>query len=61
MLALQTQEVLAQYDFYLNIFSFNYERPFVRINCYNNADWPNENKDEIDKAIKECIKVIFVF
>ncbi len=32
----------------------------MRINCYKNADWPNENKDEIDKAIKKCIEV-FVF
>jgi hypothetical protein len=30
---------------------------YVRLNCYNNADWPNENKDEIDRAIKKCLEV----
>ncbi len=32
---------------------------FVRLNCYNNADWPNEKKDEIDNAIKKCLEVFF--
>jgi len=32
--------------------------PFVRINCYKNAkDWPNLNKDEIIKAIKNSLEV----
>jgi hypothetical protein len=33
---------------------------YVRLNCYNNADWPNEKKDEIDKAIKKSLEV-FIF
>jgi len=46
-------------------FNFNYlfllifNRPCVRINCYNNADWPNANKDEINNAIKKCLEVFF--
>ena len=34
---------------------------FVRLICYNNADWPNEKKDEIDKAIKKCLEVFVLF
>ncbi len=34
---------------------------FVRLNCYKNADWPNEKKDEIDKAIKKCLEVFVLF
>ncbi len=40
-------------------FHLNYYRPCVRINCYNNADWPNANKDEINNAIKKCLEVFF--
>jgi len=46
--------------FKIYLFStLNYKRPCVRINCYKNADWPNANKDEIDKAIKKCLEVFF--
>ncbi len=35
--------------------------PFVRINCYKNAqDWPNLNKDEIIKAIKNSLEVFIL-
>ena len=33
---------------------------YVKLICYNSADWPNENKAEIDKAIKKCLEVMFV-
>ena len=33
----------------------------MRINCYNNVDWPDDKKDEIDRAIKRCLEVIFHF
>ncbi len=37
------------------------KRMYVKIFFYNNVDWPkDENKDEIDRAIKKCLKVIFV-
>ena len=29
------------------------------MNCYKNANWPNENKGEIDNAIKSCLEVFF--
>jgi hypothetical protein len=45
------------HEFYIwNNFKY-FLRPFVRLNCYKNADWPTENKDEIDKAIKNCLEV----
>ena len=43
------------------IFFLIFKRPCVRINCYKNTDWPNENKDEIDKEIKKCLGVFFLF
>lgn len=33
---------------------------YVKSVCYNSADWPNEKKAEIDKAIKKCLEVMFV-
>jgi len=33
----------------------------MRLNCYKNADWPDEKKDEIDKAIKKCLEVVLFF
>ncbi len=45
---------------FLTEFSF-LKRMYVKIICYNNVDWPkDENKDEIDRAIKKCLEVIFV-
>ncbi len=56
------QKLITIFAINLNIyFAINFQRPCVRINCYNNADWPNENKDEIDKAIKKCLEVVFCF
>ncbi len=34
---------------------------YVKINCYNNDNWPNENKFEIDRAIKKCLEVFVLF
>ena len=35
--------------------------PFIRINCYKDNDWSNKYKDEIFKAIKNCLEVFFIY
>ena len=34
---------------------------YVKLICYNSADWPNENNGEIDRATKKCLEVFLVF
>ncbi len=35
--------------------------PYKRIDCFNNADWPKEKKDEINNAIKKCLEVFVLY
>ncbi len=48
------------FEIILNILFPNLS-PYKRIDCYNNADWPNEKKNEINNEIKKCLEVFIFF